>query len=409
MTSLWIDEATPFASPSTRPERTDVAVIGGGIAGISTALHLALAGAEVTVLEQGSIASRASGRNDGQLLLGLGEHYHRIHGQFGAERARQLWDFLADNHVALREALAATGVECELRQHGGLRLAETPHEWTELQTAAALLAAEGKAHELVPARDLARWLPAAVGFHGALHLRGEAIVQPANMVRGLAAAASRAGARICERQSVTTIDGEAGDFRVQLASGQQLHAAMVVHCTSTLARELDTSGLLQRCVFPFRGQVIATEQLPPEVAAQFPDYAMSSNFCYEYFRMTRDRFVIGGKRWSVPGEELGLLDDQGNNPQITQNLLGYVQEHFPALRGVPFPHVWTGIMAGTPDGLPLLGGLPDRPGTFALLAFNGYGLSFAFLAGRCLAEMITEGSCSHPSAGLFAPRRFQPA
>jgi glycine/D-amino acid oxidase-like deaminating enzyme len=63
-------------------------------------------------------------------------------------------------------------------------------------------------------------------------------------------------------------------------------------------------------------------------------------------------------------------------------------------------------MAGTGDGLPLLGALPGQEGVFALLAFNGYGLSFAFAAGRCLAEAIVHGHSEHPAAGLFAPRRF---
>ena len=407
MSSLWLQDAAPLPSPGALPAHADIAIVGGGIAGIATALHVAQSGARVVVVEAGSVASRASGRNDGQLLLGLGEHYHRIHGQFGPDRARQLWDFLRDNHDALRGALAAAGIDCELVQHGGLRLAETPHEWTELQQAAALLAAEQKAHALVPAADLPRWLPPACGFHGALHLPGEAIVHPVAMVRGLAVAATAAGAQVVEQAPVARIDGDAGAFTVHLADGRQLTASMVVHCTSTLARELDASGLLQRVVFPFRGQVLATDPLPPTTAAQFPPHAMSSNFCYEYFRVSRGRFVIGGKRWSVPGEEVGILDDRTQNPQVTENLLAYVREHFPVLRDTPFPHCWTGIMAGTPDGLPLVGALPDRPGTYALLAFNGYGMSFAFLAGRCLAEILLDGQSTHPAMALFAPRRFQ--
>ena len=406
MTSLWLTEASPIDASSTPPDAVDVVIVGGGIAGISTALHLARHGVATAVLEQRTVASRASGRNDGQLLLGLGEHYHRIHGQFGTERARMLWQFLADNHTALRHELAAANVACDLRHAGGLRLAETPHEWTELEVAATLLASEGKAHELVPARDLPRWLPAGRGFHGALHLHGEAILQPVEMVRGLARAAIAAGAHVVENASVTAIHGDSGDFTVRLANGRSVRAAIVVHCTSTLARELDASGLLARTVFPFRGQVIATEPLPADVAAAFPDHAMSSNFCYEYFRVSRRRFVIGGKRWSVPGEQLGILDDSTHDERITQNLLAYVREHFPVLADVAFPHVWTGIMAGTPDGLPLVGALPGRPGTFALLAFNGYGLSFAFLAGRCLAEQIAGSGAAHAAMPLFAPRRF---
>jgi glycine/D-amino acid oxidase-like deaminating enzyme len=406
MTSFWLRDAEPVADTSPLPARADVAIVGGGIAGIATALHLAQRGVEVVVLEQRAVAARASGRNDGQLLLGLGEHYHRIHGQFGAEKARVLWDFLRDNQNALRAAIAELDVACELRQDGGLRLAETPHEWTELQQAAALLAAEDKPHELVPAADLARWLPAATGFHGALFLAGEAIVQPVRMVRGLARAAIAAGASLATGADVVAIDGGAGDFRVRLRDGRAVAASIVVHCTSTLARELDRSGLLARTVFPFRGQIVATDALPAAVVRQFPRYAMSSNFCYEYFRIAGDRFVIGGKRWSVPGEQLGMLDDDGHEPRITANLLAYVREHFPPLRDAPFPHVWTGIMAGTPDGLPLVGALPGAPGTFALLAFNGYGLSFAFLAGRCVADQIVDGHSAPAALPLFAPRRF---
>ena len=406
--SLWLQQSAPFAPTASLPAATDVAVVGGGIAGISTALHLAERGVAVTVLEAGVVSGRASGRNDGQLLLGLGEHYHRIHGQFGADKARLLWDFLAQNHAALRQTLAAGGIDCDLHHAGGLRLAETPHEWTELQQAAALLEAEGKAHQLVPANDLAAWLPAGRGFHGALHLPGEAIVQPVAMVRGLAMLAARQGAHVVEHAAVQTIDGDAGDFVVRLHDGRSLRASIVVHCTSTLARELDPTGLLARTVFPFRGQILASEPLPSDALTQFPPYAMSSNFCYEYFRVHGNRFVIGGKRWSVPGEQLGILDDATDEPRITANLRDYVQQHFPALRDTAFPHVWTGIMAGTPDGLPLLGALPGRPGTFTLLAFNGYGLSFAFLGGRCLAESIVDGRSEHPALPLFAPRRLLP-
>jgi gamma-glutamylputrescine oxidase len=406
VSSLWLAEAAPCAATAALPARSEVAVIGGGIAGVAVALQLARRGVAVVLLERTTIAARASGRNDGQLLLGLGEHYHRVHGQFGAERARLLWRFLADNHAALQAALATAGIRCELEPRGGLRLAETPHEWHELQAAAALLADERRPHRLVTAAELPEWLPASVGFHGALHLPGEAIVQPVAMVRGLAAAAAQAGAQIVEHAPVAGIDGDAGDFTLQLADGRTTRSAVVVHCTSTLARELDRSGLLGRLVFPFRGQVLATDPLPAAVARQFPPYAMSSNFCYEYFRISRGRFVLGGMRWSVPGEEVGILDDSTCNAAVTTNLHRYAQAHFPALAGVAFPHAWTGIMAGTPDGLPLVGALPGRPGTFVLGAFNGYGLSFAFLAGRCLADQIVDGRCDDPALPLFTPRRF---
>lgn len=413
MTSLWLREATsPVASRAPAPElpeRTEVAIIGGGIAGIVTALHLSRRGIDVTLLERTEVAARASGRNDGQLLLGLGEHYNRIHGQFGSERAPELWAFLQENHDALLHEIAEQGIACDLVQNGGLRLAETEHEWSELKQAAELLASEGKPHELLDIDAVRQRLPLGEGFFGGLFLAEEAIVQPARMVRGLADVARKQGAHIVEHAEVTKVTGDAGDFTVTLADGQSLAASIVVHCTSALGRELDPTGLLSRAVFPFRGQIIATDALPDEVAAQFPGYAMSSNFCYEYFRMHKRQFVIGGKRWSVPGEEQNLIDDASHNEQISQNLMHYARAHFPVLKETPFPHVWTGIMAGTPDGLPLCGSLPGQPGVFALLGFNGYGLGFAYLAGKSLAEMIVDGQGQHPALSMFAPRRLQPS
>jgi glycine/D-amino acid oxidase-like deaminating enzyme len=408
--SLWVQTAPPVpATTDPPPERADIVIVGAGIAGIATALHLARAGMTPVVLEARAVATRASGRNDGQLLLGLGEHYNRIVSQFGAERARALWAFIRDNNQGLKRELARSAPDCELADAGGLRLAETEHELGELGDAARLLAAEGIAHELLDAAKLARVLPPAAGFCGALHLPGEAIVQPVRMVRGLARAALAAGATIHQDCTVAAIrrdQGHDGEATLHLASGRQLRTPIVVLCTSTLARELDDTGFLTKNVFPFRGQILATDELPAPVVAGFGSYAMSSNFCYEYFRAHGRRFVIGGMRWSVKGEELGILDDDTTNPEVTRNLLTYVERHFPALRGVPFPTAWTGIMAGTGDGLPLLGALPGRPGTFVHLAFNGYGLSFAFQGGAVLAEQILHGRSEHPAAGMFAPRRF---
>jgi glycine/D-amino acid oxidase-like deaminating enzyme len=405
--SLWIREAEDLgAEDDPLPHTTDVVVVGGGVAGVSTALALARGGAEVVVLEAARVAGRASGRNDGQLLLGLGEHYNRIVGQFGREGARTLWDFIERNQREIRGDLETEAASCGLEVAGGLRLAETAHEAIELDEAAALLTEEGIAHERLDAAAIAEVLPESRGFHGALRLPGEAVVQPARMVRALAKRAREAGARIHEDSPVRGIEGTAGALTVHLDDGRRIDATAVVHCTSALARSLDPTGFLDAQIFPFRGQIVATDPLPQSIATRFPAAAMSSNFCYEYFRMHDARFVVGGMRWSVPGEQLGLVDDGSHDPRISANLEDYARRHFPCLQEVPFPHVWTGIMAGTSDGLPLCGAMPGQSGVFVLLGFNGYGLSFAHEAGRTVASLILDGRAEHPAAGMLAPRRF---
>src|SRR5690606_33273600 len=180
--SLWIQESPP---PTTLPDvatgplpaAADVVVIGAGVAGMCTALQLARCGVSAVVLDAGGVAGRASGRNDGQLLLGLGEHYNRIVGQLGADTARTLWHFIRDNNSGLKAFLRENRIPCDLREEGGLRLAETDHEAAELAESAALLSAEGIPHELLEAAEVAALLP-SVGFLGGMRLPGEAIVQP---------------------------------------------------------------------------------------------------------------------------------------------------------------------------------------------------------------------------------------
>ena len=179
-----------------------------------------------------------------------------------------------------------------------------------------------------------------------------------------------------------------------------------MHATSALAPSLDRSGFLSRVVFPFRGQIVATRELSQEQLDAIPRYAMSSHFCYEYFRVHGKRMTLGGMRWSVKGEENDITDDQSVNAEVTHNLVRYLEKHFPSLVDVGLDAEWTGIMAGSPDALPLVGEIPGRAGEYACLAFNGYGMSFAFLAGQCIAEMMQDGRSSYPASRLFRPSRF---
>jgi glycine/D-amino acid oxidase-like deaminating enzyme len=387
------------------PVEVDLAVIGGGVAGAAVAWHAARNGLSVVLLERDRLASRASGRNDGQMLLGMGEHFNRLVGQWGRDRARTLWRFLTANQAAMSACIGELGIACDLVEGGGLRLASTTSEWSELRESANLLGEEGVPHRLLDEDEVATTLPLACGFHGGLYFDREALFDPAAFVRGLAERARQAGASVRECTEVVAVSGQLGELRLHTAAGD-IDARCLVHCTNALARELDPSGFLRRVVFPFRGQILATPRLPAAIAEHMPPWAMSTNFGYEYWRLHGGQMTLGGMRWSVPGEETGTTDDRSLNPAIGVNLRRWLERHFPDIARHGVEREWTGIMAGTPDGLPLAGELPGRPGEYALLAFNGYGMSFAFLAGQCLVEMIVTGRSSVEGASLFRPDRF---
>ncbi len=403
---LWEREEAPVRDPL--PPRCDLAILGGGIAGASTALHARDEGLEVVLLEAGRLASRASGRNDGQILCGLGESFHRLAGQWGRETARRLRAFLAANREDLVGRIRAEGLDCGLRTEGGLRLASTPHEWEELRASAAMLEEDGVRVRLLEAGELRREVPLLRGFHGGLFQREEALVDPRALVRGIAALARTRGARVLEGTPVSEIEEDGTGFLLRLGpeGRSRLRATAVLHATSALAPELDRSGFLARRVFPFRGQILSTRPLPAEVLENLPFYAMSANFCYEYFRRHGERLTLGGMRWSVKGEENGTTDDAHVHPRITANLVEWMRTHLPAAAETGIERVWSGIMAGTPDGLPLVGPLPGRTGELCCLGFNGYGLGSAFRAARLALDWLCAGRSEDPAASLFLPRRL---
>jgi gamma-glutamylputrescine oxidase len=404
---LWHDSVPERRWSDGFKRELDILVIGGGIAGVSAAWHCTNAGLSSGLIEAEFLGARASGRNDGQVLLGLGEHLNRLVEQWGQEDALELWSFLDENQSAMRQVIEEDALACDFESGGGLRFSASKHEQHELEQSARLMEKHGIQHELLDKRMLQERVPLAEGFFGALELPGEAVFDPCAFVRGLAMRARKRGLEVREGVRVVSIDGSMGEFRVALSDGSELQTRTVLHATSALGSAIERSGFLAREIFPFRGQVLATEPLPAELATQMPRAAMSSNFCYEYWRMHETRLTLGGLRWSVRGEELGLTDDTRVHPQIRQGLREWLRTHFPALSGLQIERDWSGIMAGTRDGLPLIGEIPGRAGELASVAFNGYGMSFAFLAGRCIAEILVDGRPSHAATRLFAPRRLR--
>lgn len=403
---IWFDgfERGRFADKAK--EENDVLVIGGGVAGASVAFHAARMGLSTCLLEAGHIASRASGRNDGQVLLGLGEHINRLIEQWGEERALELWGFLDANHELVLDVIHDANIDCGLQQSGGLRLAENETERAELEESAAILRRAGVPSHYLDEDAVRDALPPGRGFLGGLLLEREAIFDPFRFVHGLVECARDAGAAVREYETVTRIEGGLGDFRVETDTGAWYESRVLVHATAALGGAIERSGFLSRAVFPFRGQILATNELPEELAASMPPWAMSSNFCYEYFRMHGRTLTLGGMRWAVPGEESGITDDTKIHEGVSQRLRSWLELHFPEIAKCGVAREWTGIMAGTKDGLPLVGGIPGRAGEYGCVAFNGYGMSFAFLAGLSVAEMIRDGRASRTAASLFRPDRF---
>jgi len=370
--SLWLDGPAPAPRPPLDGDASaDVAVVGGGIAGLSVAYALAREGARVVLLERERVAGAASGRNAGFVLAGVAESYVAACRRYGPEAAGRVWRFTVTNRVLLRALVERHGIECDLAWNGSVQQAGDDDEWSEIRESARLLGERGARVRLSPGERAAIYEE-----DGELH--------PVRFVRGLAAGAAVLGALVHEGTPVTEVRAD----RAVTSSGT-VRAGAVVVCANAYAPHL----LADVRVRPVRGQVLATA---PVVARVFPRpvYACRG---YQYWRQTHDgRVVVGGWRNTALEAEVG--EDARPSEAIQTHLDAFLGEH--GVRG-RVTHRWAGIMGFSHDGLPYTGRRAD--GVYVHAGFTGHGNAFAMAGGELIASLIRSGV--HPDADLFDPER----
>ncbi len=353
----------------------EVAVVGGGVVGLSTAYWLAALGHRPLVLEAGHLAGRASGRNAGFLLTGSPEPYRRLEAEIGPEAARAFWELSRENRELLRTELIDSGrVDCDF-QDGGSWLAVVgggPEE-TELRASGERLAALGFEVEWREGDEVER-ASASPRVRAALLQPRDGGLDPVLLCRGLArvsGAEVRTGCRVHALEP----RGE----RVEIvADGGRVVAERVVVALNAYASTLLPH--LAREIRPVRAQMLA---LAPGERRMRGVWYLNQGF--EYVRQLGDGTVLaGGCRETATATEVGFLECPTAGVQGA--LESFLREVYPELADRPIARRWAGTMAFTPDGLPRIGEAPELPGVIYAAGFNGHGLSLGFATGRYLAR-----------------------
>lgn len=382
--SLWEATAPPGpVVPTLSGElRADCAVIGAGYTGLSTALHLAEAGARVMVLEAEDIAHGASGRNGGQVNPALRVDPDDIIAKFGDVLGERMIEASAGAPDFLFALARRHSIECDATRAGWVQLAHSPAAMAKLEKRAAQWTRRGVAMHVLDAGAAATVAGTRRYVGGVIDPRGGNI-QPLSFARGLAAAAIRAGAQLFTRSAARTIARRGPRWRVETAQGA-VEADHVVIGTNAYTGELWPD--LRASILPVRTFQVATAPLGHNVARTIlpnGEHASDLRRLILYFRKDRDGRLIMGGRASFTERE---------NPGLFRFLRGVVADMFPQIGRTDFVHAWSGTVALTPDFLPHVH--EPAPGVHIVLGYNGRGVALATLMGKLLADRIGAADAS---------------
>jgi glycine/D-amino acid oxidase-like deaminating enzyme len=377
-TPLWLDvDDAPSFGPLQGDERVDVAIVGGGVTGLSCARTLAAAGARVRLVDARTAGSGASGRNGGFALRGTALPYDRM----------PLPDVMRFTEEALGRVRDLAGDA--FRPVGSLRVANSPEELDELHAEGEAIAADGFEVQLKERDEL----PSAVqgfGLGGLLHPPDGALDQ-GRWLRRLARHGAESGAAIAEETRVQALDGTA--LRTDRGT---VEADRVLVATDGYGDGLLPE--LESAVTSVRGQVVATEPVAHEVLP-CPLY---SRWGYDYVQQRADgRLVAGGRR------DTNLDAERTREERTTdeiQNALATLLAELTDGTPPPITHRWAGLMGFTEDGLPLVGELPGRPGVWVSAGYCGHGNVLGFACGEAVARAMLGDP--DPRIEPFAPGRL---
>ncbi len=373
----WEAAPRPHISRSPLPERIDVAIVGGGYAGLAAALTLACAGREVLVLEAGDAGIGASTLNGGQAGGDVKPSFPLLARRMGLPTATAIYKEgrKAADHLA--HLIESEGIDCAYRRVGRLEAVHRPRDYDALGREADLVNRHlGLDMHLVP-RSQQHTEIGSDAYHGVAVRPDVAALHPGLLHQGLLNRALAAGVRYATHTAVQGHNRGGKGVSLDLG-GKRMAARDVVVCTNGY-----TGGpfpWLRRRIIPIRSQIIATEPLAPGVLARLlPRGRVVVDGCrlHSYYRPSPDgrRLLFGGRAGA------GRADPR----HAGRHLYRRMTTVFPELSGVGITHAWSGLTGYTFDTLPHVA---ERDGVHYAAGFCGEGVVWAPYLGHKAALRV---------------------
>ena len=396
--SLWEMSAqeAELTSPLDGDTTTDLAIVGGGFTGLSTALHAAERGIDCLVREARQIGYGGSGRNVGLVNAGLWLPPQDVRRRLGEARGAALIKVLGEAPGYVQSLIERHQIRCEATRTGTIHAAHSPKGYADLARRAEEWHRLGAPVELL-SRDEAAELIGSEYFHGGLVDRRAGTINPMGYVRGLARAAQGAGAKVATGVTARKLR-RAGDRWVVETDRGAVTAKSVVLGTNAYSDDL-WPGLRKTFTLIHFFQ-LATQPLGDRGRSILSGGQGLWDTGPIMFSLRRDAFgrLIIGSMGTVVGGIKGL------SRRWAERTLGRL---FPDLGKVEFEHCWHGQIAMTPDHLPRIHRLAE--GLYTPIGYNGRGITPGTIFGKAMAELLSGGKEEDLPLPISEPKRVPTA
>jgi gamma-glutamylputrescine oxidase len=365
----------------------DVCVVGGGFAGLSSAIELADRGYKVVVLEAKHIGFGASGRNGGQIIAGLACEMDVIENALGVEAAKTVWNMTLEALDLVRARVKRFDIECDLSD-GFLGVSVNEKKGKALRQwfdgMAKKYGYNSDATWIEPAH-IRDWIDSPRYFNGYYDKRSGHL-HPLNYCLGLAKGAATLGVKIYQHSAVTQM--QQGDTVTLTTDKGSVNAKFVVLAGNMYLPEVSPklAPSIAKRIMPVGTYIIGTEPISPNLAAQLiPINAAvcDTNFVLDYFRFSANkpnecpRMIYGGR-----------VSYSAMTPaNLTQRMQARMAETFPQLAQTKVEYTWGGFVDISMNRAPDFGRV--APNVYYLQGFSGHGVALTGLAGKLVAEAIS--------------------
>jgi glycine/D-amino acid oxidase-like deaminating enzyme len=376
----WWEGYQPSAVTLTDvPSAARIAIVGGGYGGLSTALELAKNGIDSVVLEAAEPGWGASTRSGGGVSGGvnIGKSFSGKSLDPNSERARSVLTDGADAFALIERLIQEENIDCSWKKNGRFVGAWTPKHFESQSKKIALLNDAAASGAYMLAKERLREEMASDYYYGGMVVERSASLHPALYYKGLLDACLRRDIPICAKAAVQSITEKNNGWEVKTTRGT-VQAEQVVIATNGYTGNVTPE--LKRRVVPLASHIIATEELPPDLAASLIPKNRTladTRRVLTYYRMSPDgkRVIFGGRARFTP------VTPRESAPILYR----FMTDRFPQLKGFKVTHAWTGNVAFTLDALPHMG---KQDGMHYLLGCNGSGVAMMTYLGWQTARKI---------------------